>query len=126
MIPPSPPTLPPKTHKKKQVESVKVWQTNEDYFLEPRAAATAGLTASNGGSGSPFSSAEGRDIGGALAPGTSPGGHVSSVLLYVTCCLVGGVLGGVAVGWWLGRASTRKGSRVYESINGSGTTTPAL
>eukprot|EP00752_Nemacystus_decipiens_P007385 g6605.t1 len=112
-----------------QVESVKVWQTNEDYFLEPRAAATAGLAASNGrGSASPED--QDRDTstlvadGGVREPASSRGG-ASSVLLYAMCSALGGMLGGIAVGLWLGKSGARNMSRVYESINGGGRTTPS-
>lgn len=104
--------------------------------MEPRAAAAAGATASNGGGESPSpspssSSAEGQDgDGGATlvvdgnerGPGGSSGG-AGTVLLYVACSVFGGVLGGAAVGLWLGKKDARQ---VYESINGSGATRPAL
>lgn len=108
------------------MESVKIWQTNEDYFLEPRAAATAGLAASNGGNKSPFSVKTPVTDGDGLSPGVSSAGDASTVLGYVVCSLLGGVLGGVAVGWCLGKSGTRKWSRVYESIQGRGTSTPGL
>ena len=105
------------------MESVKVWQTNTDYFLEPRAAATAGATASETGDGDGGSRASLVEEGGSSGGG---GGVASTVMLYVACSVFGGVLGGVMVGWWLGSRDARKWSQVYERINGTGAMAPEL
>lgn len=89
--------------------------------MDARAAAAAGAIASSGdnwGSSPPPLVAE-DDAG-------SSGGGGGAVMLYVGCSLLGGVLGGVAVGWWLGNRDSKNWSRVYERINGSGTAPPAL
>ncbi|CAM9435429.1 unnamed protein product [Ectocarpus sp. 12 AP-2014] len=104
-----------------QIESVKVWQTNTDYFMDARAAAGAGAIPSSGDNwGSAPPSFVGED------DAESSGGGGGAVMLYVGCSLLGGVLGGVAVGWWLGNRDSKNRSRVYERINGSGAAPPAL
>ncbi|CAN0135126.1 unnamed protein product [Ectocarpus fasciculatus] len=106
-----------------QIESVKVWQTNPDYFMDARAAAGAGAIASSGdnaASSPPSLVAEDVPDAG------SSGGGGGAVMLYVGCSVLGGVLGGVVVGWWLGNRDSRNLSRVYDRIDGSGRATPAL
>ncbi|CAM9956145.1 unnamed protein product [Scytosiphon promiscuus] len=125
-----------------QVESVKVWQTNEDYFMEHRAAVAAGATACPGGggkSGDSSVSSPSPGEGGASAnavgkddetwssgsSGSSGSGGAGAALMYVMCSIFGGVVGGVAVGWWLGKRDGRPWPRAYETIRSSGNLTPA-
>lgn len=113
-----------------QVESVKVWQTDADYFMEPRAAATAAAAAaSNSGEDAEDATEGAADLASAedgWSSGSSEGGSRTGPLLYVVCSLFGGVLGGVAVGWWLNGGRVGSPQRSYQTINnrGAAPTTP--
>ncbi|CAN0317576.1 unnamed protein product [Ascophyllum nodosum] len=93
-----------------QVEHVRVWQTNPDYFFSPAAASsTAAAPAApprpgGGGGAGPYANAEkpmpedwSADM--AVAGGeASPSGSSWHLLGYLSCALVGALVGGFAVG----------------------------
>lgn len=101
------------------MESVKVWQSKPDYFLD--AAAGAGIASTAAATDTEAELANDRDFG---SPSGSSSGSTSAILLNVGCALLGGLIGAVGVGLVMLRQSSIKLSQIYDSINNSGPCTP--
>lgn len=87
-----------------QVESVKVWQTRPDYFLDAHAASSISKTNSDGsaiaipGGGATITAAEMDQAAGQEARAAPASHSTSSMLGYVLCAVGGGVIGAALVG----------------------------
>ena len=110
-----------------KVEHVRVWQTNPDYFFSPAAASSTAAAFAppppGGGGADPCANAETpmpedgpADVAVAGGAASTSGGSWH-LLGYLSCALVGALVGGFAVGTMLQRQHNYRWSKVYARID---------
>lgn len=106
-----------------KVESVKVWQTEPDYFLDAAAAAAAAWGTSTPTYSDSFTSSS--ELGGVPEQGNQVAGvGTSEFLVYLGCALIGATLGGFGVGTVLQRQNSNRWSKMHATFEYGSDGTP--
>lgn len=89
-----------------QVDSVKVWQKNPHFFIDPAARVSI------------ISTAKQTDTdGGAAGAPVDDDRDSSALLMYLGCALFGGFVGALCVAFKVSEHGSERWSKVYEAIN---------